>query len=639
MADPASYRPAPQSIPTSPGVYCFKDAAGRVIYVGKAKNLRNRLNSYFGTGLHFRTNQMVHLAAKVEWTVVQNELEALQLEYTWIKQYDPRFNVRFRDDKSYPWVAITVAEEFPRVFVGRGKQRAGVKYFGPYAQAWAIRQTLDTMLKIFPMRSCTAGGYRAAKAAKRPCLFGDIGKCAAPCVGRISAADHRKLVNDISAFLSGNMSGIEKRLMAEMQAAAANLEFERAGSLRDALNSIKAASEKNAIVLLDGTNADVMAFATDELQVAIQVFQIRNGRVLASRGWVSNRLMSDSETSMLDTFLLQYYVDKTDLAEVPPMLLVPELPSEQVAELVAGQRGTKVEIRVPQRGEKARLLQTVQKNAAETLAQHRLRRTNDLAIRNQALTELAEALDLASAPLRIECYDISHIQGQHTVGSMVVFEDGLPKKNQYRSFVLKESGNDDFKSMAEVLTRRLRRLAETRANPDYRQSFSYQPALIVVDGGLPQVNAAQAVIAQSDFPDIAVCGLAKRLEEIWLPGAKYPVILSRSSEGLFLLQRLRDEAHRFAISHHRKRRSKAMTHSVLSDIPGLGKAKQKALLAKFSSVAKIRKAELKELQKVPGIGPKLAENIKKHLAVSREASKPVGINMTTGEVLAEIGDN
>ncbi|WP_203566842.1 excinuclease ABC subunit UvrC [Aestuariimicrobium ganziense] len=654
MADPSSYRPAPGTIPTDPGVYRFIDAHGTVIYVGKARNLRQRLNSYFAdpAGLHHRTFTMVRTAARVEWTVVANELESLQLEYTWIQQYDPRFNVKYRDDKSYPWLCITWSEEFPRVYVGRGSKRKGYRYFGPFGQAWAIRETVDSLLRVFPMRSCSSGTFNSAQRSGRPCLLGYIGKCSAPCVGRITPDDHRLIVNDFISFMSGQTAPLVRRLKREMQQASDNLEFEAAAVLRDSLEALELATAKNAVVLADGTDADVISMAEDPLEVAIQVFHVRQGRIRGERGWVADRADDSGTAELIESFLLQLYAgvdDSEPNSGIPREILVPTQPASgsAMAELLSEVRGSKVAIRVPQRGDKLTLLETVSRNAAEVLAQHKMKRASDLSTRNRALEEVQKALGLETAPLRIECYDISHTQGSEVVGSMVVFEDGLPRKSEYRRFIIRTvEGSDDVGSIREVLTRRLRRLLDDRASIAAEPSgeapllvdpttgaprkFAYAPQLIVVDGGAPQVNAAQAVLDELGITDIPVVGLAKRLEELWLPDDDQPLILPRTSEGLYLLQRLRDEAHRFAIGHHRGRRSQAMVESVLDGVPGLGEVRRKALLAYFGSLRKLRAAEQSEIAQVPGFGPTLAQAVKQALDADRPEP---AVNMTTGEVL------
>ncbi len=653
MALPSTYRPAPGSIPTDPGVYRFSDASGTVIYVGKAKNLRQRLNSYFAdpAGLHFRTQTMVRTACRVDWTVVRNELESLQLEYTWIKQFDPRFNIKYRDDKSYPWVAITWSEEFPRVFVGRGARRKGNRYFGPYAQAWAIRDTIDSLLRVFPMRSCTGGVFRNAKASGRPCLLGYIGKCAAPCVGRIDADAHRELAQDVCDFLAGHTGGLTRRLEQQMAAASDALEFEKAAVLRDQLGALRQITERNAIVLSDGTDADMIAYAADELEIAFQVFHVRSGRVRGERGWVADRADDSTIPEILDTFLLQLYGDAESGTEttdgVPRQVFLPERPAspDALAELLAEARGGRVELRIPRRGDKRALLETVEKNAKEALALHKTRRASDLSTRNRALEELQEALGLASPPLRIECYDISHLQGTGVVGSMVVFEDGLARKSDYRSFAIKTvEGSNDVGALNEVITRRFRRLLEDRAASEgadamlvdpttgVAKRFAYAPGLVVVDGGAPQVAAAQAALDALGVDDVPLIGLAKRLEEVWLPGEDFPLILPRTSEGLYLLQRVRDEAHRFAITHHRNRRSKSMVESLLDDVPGLGELRRKAVLAHFGSLRRLRAARWEDIAQVPGIGEKTALAIKAAL----DAQTPgEAINTATGEIEAQ----
>ncbi|MGJ6981096.1 excinuclease ABC subunit UvrC [Aestuariimicrobium soli] len=657
MADPSTYRPAPGTIPTDPGVYRFSDPHGIVIYVGKAKNLRQRLNSYFAdpANLHFRTQTMVRTAAKVEWTVVRNELESLQLEYTWIKQFDPRFNVKYRDDKSYPWLCITWAEEFPRVFVGRGAKRPGNRYFGPFGQAWAIRDTVDSLLRVFPMRSCSSGTFASAKASGRPCLLGYIGKCSAPCVGKVSADDHREIVSDFAAFMNGQSATLIRKLEQEMRGAAERQEYEHAAVVRDSLTALRLATEKNAIVLSDGADCDVINFAVDPLEVAAQIFHVRAGRVRGERGWVADRPDDGELPELVEALMLQLYAGATrgsddDGSAIPREILVPALPTSgrAMADLLSEVRGSRVAVRVPQRGDKVALLDTVARNAADALAQHKMKRASDLSTRNRALEQVQEALGLSEPPLRIECYDISHTQGSEVVGSMVVFEDGLPRKSEYRRFVIRSfEGSNDVAAMHEVLTRRFRRLLDDREAMQEQsedgtgpllidpttgapRKFAYAPALVVVDGGEPQVNAAQQVFDELGITDIALVGLAKRLEEVWLPGDDQPVILPRTSEGLYLLQRLRDEAHRFAITHHRGRRSAAMVDSVLDHVPGLGETRRKALIKHFGSLKKLRAADEEQIAQVPGFGPTLAAAVKQALADDQPGEI---VNMTTGEVL------
>jgi excinuclease ABC subunit C len=623
VPDPSTYRPAPGTVPDAPGVYRFRDENGRVIYVGKAKSLRNRLNSYFGDvwSLHPRTQQMVTTAASVDWVTVATEVEALQLEYAWIKEYDPRFNVRYRDDKSYPYLAVTLDEEYPRLQVMRGAKRKGVRYFGPYSHAWAIRDTLDLLLRVFPARTCSAGVFRRHGHVGRPCLLGDIGKCSAPCVGRVSAEEHRRIVEEFCDFMAGRTDTMVKRLEREMAEASERLEFERAARLRDDLAALRRAMEKQSVVLGDGTDADVVAFAEDPLEAAVQVFRVRGGRVRGQRGWVVEKVEDLTTADLVHQYCSQVYGGEEGETDVPRELLVPALPTdvEALAEWLGQRRGGRVTIRVPQRGDKKALLETVARNAQQALAQHKLRRASDLTARSQALEEIAEALGLPAAPLRIECYDVSQIHGTDVVGSMVVFEDGLARKGEYRRFAVR-GATDDLSALSEVLRRRFARYLEARAkegevighvDPETGKprKFAYPPQLVVVDGGAPQVNAAAAVLADLGVTDVAVCGLAKRLEEVWLPGEDFPVVLPRASTGLYLLQRVRDEAHRFAIAFHRQRRSKRMTTSALDKVPGLGEVRRKALLRRFGSVKRIREASVAEIASVPGIGERTARAV------------------------------
>ncbi|MBO3093541.1 excinuclease ABC subunit UvrC [Cellulomonas dongxiuzhuiae] len=669
MADPATYRPAPGEIPDAPGVYRFRDEHGRVVYVGKAKSLRNRLNSYFQdiAGLHPRTQQMVTTAAAVQWTVVGTEVEALALEYSWIKEFDPRFNVKYRDDKSYPYLAVTMADEVPRVQVMRGAKRRGTRYFGPYAHAWAIRETVDLLLRVFPVRTCSAGVFKRARQQGRPCLLGYIDKCSAPCVGRIGVEEHHQLAQDFCDFMAGDTARFTRRLTRAMKDAAADLDYERAARLRDDIKTLEKATERNAVVLSDGTDADVFAMAGDELEAAVQVFHVRDGRIRGQRGWVVEKVEDLDDAALVEHLLQQVYGSEDPeaaTASVPREVLVPVLPTdvEQVQAWLTGLRGGKVQVRVPQRGDKRELAATVLRNAEHALALHRTRRAGDLTSRSMALREIQEALDLPTAPLRIECYDVSHNQGTYQSASMVVFEDGLARKNEYRLFTVRgpqgEGARDDTAAMHEVITRRFRRyLAERvdahdpelddgdeddapRTGPvDERTGrptrFAYPPNLVVVDGGPPQVAAAAAALAELGIDDVALCGLAKRLEEVWLPGEEYPVILRRSSEGLYLLQRVRDEAHRFAITAHRKRRSKGMTVSVLDDVPGLGPARKAALLRHFGSVKRLRAATAEEIATVPGMGARTAQAVVAALAgpaaTGGEGSPGTSVDPTLGE--------
>lgn len=646
MADPASYRPAPGEIPVEPGVYRFRDAERRVIYVGKAKSLRPRLSSYFQdiSGLHQRTQQMVLTASSVEWTVVSTEVEALALEYSWIKEFDPRFNVKYRDDKSYPWLAVTVSEEFPRVTVMRGAQRKGVRYFGPYGHAWAIRDTVDTLLRVFPMRSCSAGVFRRSKAIGRPCLLGDIGKCAAPCVGRVSADEHREIVNDFLAFMGGQTAGFTKRIEQRMREASDNEEYELAAKLRDDLGALRRVLEKQTVVFGDGTDADVLGFVDDPLEVAVQIFSVRGGRIRGQRGWVAEKADEAPFPELVQAALMTLYEDAAPSA-IPREVLVPTLPADvgAVTELLSERREGAVTIRVPKRGDKRALMQTVEQNAKQSLVRHKMKRSSDLTARSKALEEIQEALGLETAPLRIECYDISNLGATETVASMVVFEDGLPRKSEYRRFTIRHEGQSDVAAMHEVITRRFTQLLRVREDNDEAgpgidpetgkpRRFAYTPALVVVDGGPPQVAAAHAAMSALGVDDIALVGLAKRLEEVWLPDDEDPVILPRTSDGLYLLQQLRDEAHRFAITHHRGRRSKSMIESVLDPVAGLGPARRKALLKTFGSVKKLRAATVEEIATVPGIGTATAQSIVEALATGERAP---AINTATGEILED----
>ena len=660
MPDPSTYRPAPGSIPDAPGVYRFRDPKGRVIYVGKAKSLRARVSSYFQNvaNLHERTARMVTSAASVEWTVVQTEVEALQLEYSWIKEYDPRFNVKYRDDKSYPWLAVTLGEEFPRVMVGRGPKRKGVRYFGPYSHAWAIRETVDLLLRVFPMRSCSQGVFKRSAQIGRPCLLGYIGKCAAPCVGRVTADEHRAIVDDFCSFIGGQTNQHIRRLEREMRQASDATEFERAARLRDDLGALRRAMEQNAVVLPDGTDADVIAVAEDPLELAVQVFYVRGGRVRGQRGWVADRVDDADLPELLSRFLIQVY-DAEDGDALPREVLMPRLPDDldTLTRWLSDKRGMKVTVRVPQRGDKATLMETVSRNASQALALHKTKRATDLTARSRALEEIQAALDLPEAPLRIECYDVSNLQGTEVVASMVVFEDGLARKSDYRRFVIRGiDGQNDVAAMHETITRRFRRyldeqseqtgldLGETESereghgpvlvDPDTGRprKFAYAPGLVVVDGGPPQVAAAQRALDALGIDDVPVVGLAKRLEEVWRPSQEDPVILPRTSEGLYLLQRIRDEAHRFAIAHHRSRRSKSMVESVLDDVPGLGEVRRKVLLRHFGSLKKLRAASIDEIATLPGFGQRTADAIVTALAASDRRAAPA-VNMTTGEIL------
>ncbi|MCS0637352.1 excinuclease ABC subunit UvrC [Streptomyces sp. LP05-1] len=711
MADPSSYRPKPGQIPDSPGVYRFRDEHRRVIYVGKAKSLRQRLANYFQdlAGLHPRTRTMVTTAASVEWTVVSTEVEALQLEYSWIKEYDPRFNVKYRDDKSYPYLAVTLDEEFPRVQVLRGQKKKGVRYFGPYSHAWAIRETVDLLLRVFPVRTCSAGVFKNAERTGRPCLLGYIGKCSAPCVGRVSPGEHRELAEEFCDFMTGRTGTYIRRLEKDMMVAAEDLEYEKAGRLRDDIGALKRAMEKSAVVLADATDADLIAVAEDELEAAVQIFHVRGGRVRGQRGWVTDKVEAVDTAGLVEHALQQLYGEESGDA-VPKEVLVPALPEDQeaVSQWLSGRRGSQVSLRVPQRGDKKDLMTTVGRNAQQALVLHKTKRASDLTTRSRALEEIAEALGLDAAPLRIECFDISHLQGEDVVASMVVFEDGLPRKSEYRRFQIRGfEGQDDVRSMHEVISRRFKRylaekertgewtaepadgvpapdggsvpagapapdeardggsvpagspapdvpgpggtgaaaggpVAEDAADGDAApvtlteddgrpRKFAYPPQLVVVDGGQPQVAAARRALDELGIDDIAVCGLAKRLEEVWLPDDDDPVVLPRSSEGLYLLQRVRDTAHDFAIRYQRSKRSKRVRTSPLDDVRGLGDARKQALIKHFGSVKRLRQATIEQICEVPGMGRKTAEAVAAALLAAAPAAPAV--NTATGEII------
>jgi excinuclease ABC subunit C len=619
-----------------------------VIYVGKAKSLRSRLTSYFAdiSGLAPRTRQMVTTAGSVEWTVVSTEVEALQLEYNWIKEFDPRFNIRYRDDKTYPVLAVTLNEEYPRLFVYRGPRRKGVRYFGPYAHAWAIRETLDLLTRVFPARTCSAGVFKRHNQIGRPCLLGYIDKCSAPCVGRVSAEEHRAIVQNFCDFLAGKTDRLVRDMEKQMSAASEELDFERAARLRDNIGALRRALEKQTVVFGDGTDADVVAFADDDLEAAVQVFHVRGGRVRGQRGWVVEKSGEPEESGqdkLVEQFLTQFYGDQAELGgaadeatnPVPREVLVPVLPgnAEELGTWLSGLRGSRVSLRVPHRGDKRALAGTVHRNAQDALAQHKLKRAGDFNARSAALQSIQEFLGLADAPLRIECVDISHVQGTDVVASLVVFEDALPRKSDYRHYAIREAAgdgrSDDVASIAEVTRRRFVRHIADSEQPLVAEGrsrrFAYPPNLFVVDGGAPQVNAAAAVLDELGVTDVAVIGLAKRLEEVWVPAQPDPVVMPRNSEGLYLLQRVRDEAHRFAISYHRSKRSKRMTASALDSVRGLGEHRRKALVTHFGSVARLKDASVEEIIAVPGIGVATAKAVLEALgapAVLAEAEAP-----------------
>lgn len=619
----APWRPRTADIPTQPGVYRFINQAGTVIYVGKAKNLRNRVTSYFVNPdrLIERTRRMVHTARSIDWTVVQTERAALQLEYAWIKQYQPEFNIRFRDDKSYPYLVVTVSDDIPRVFLSRRKDIKGAKYFGPFANSWALRDTLSTLLRAFPVRSCSHSVYRRAQRQSRPCLLGDIGKCAAPCVDRVSPEEHKALALGLASFMDGKDDRVLDTLRYDMIQAAERLDFEKAAKLRDRIDAIDTIMVKNTMVLDDSIDADIFGIATDELHAAAYVFRVRAGRIRQARGWVLEGEEPLGDAELVETLLRDGFDDSYPPARV---IAVPKLPEShdawqerlQEVRMEKGERGG-VEIRVAKRGDLASLAETVRINARQTLQSFLSTRSTDVVARSAALAELGDALGLVEAPLRIECFDVSHLGGENPVASMVVFEDAMPRKDHYRKFAL-DSPRDDTEGIYEVVSRRLRRLqegaredAEAEDGPRKKSGFAYPPGLLVIDGGQPQVNAAQRALGDLGI-SIPVCGLAKRLEEVWLPGRDFPVILPRSSEALFLLQRVRDEAHRVAISYQRRTRKRSLK-SELVDIPGVGEAMANNLLKTFGSVAEIRTADLHELQRAPGVGAKLAQTIHSHL--------------------------
>ena len=636
MADPQSYRPS--NIPEHPGVYRFFNKADKVIYVGKAKNLKNRLSNYFQANLATKTNRMVHEAVRVDWTIVSTELEALALEFSWIKQYQPKYNVQFKDDKSYPYLAISLNDEYPMIFITRKDKRPGLKYFGPYTNAWALRSTFEVLLKVFPVRSCSSSNFSRAQRSKRQCLLGDIGKCAAPCVGWISKEDHQSLALKLNDFMEAGMENLLPTLHEEMQLASTNEEFERAARLRDQIESFEKAQRSTQGNFSDDLDGDFIALYQDGFHSAGSIFSMQRGSIKGSRSWIVDQEMALEGQDVFTSLLYSIYGNGSISS---PRNIYLNAQPENLSDLeqwLSGVSGSKVEIKVPQRGDKVELLETVKRNAQYSLIQYVSKRATDAAVSGKALTEIEEMLGLKRTPLRIECFDISNISGTSVVASMVVFEDGMPKKSEYRRFIIDTSeGWDDTRAMHQVITRRLKRmlddrsvdLAEVSETGGRISKFAYPPALIVVDGGKPQVSAAQRALGELGITDIALCGLAKRLEEVWLPGNADPLIFPRNSEGLYLLQRIRDEAHRFAITFHRSRRSKVMLESLLDEIPGLGSARRTALLDRFGSVTAIRKAAVSELATTPGIGEKLAETIAQSLA---QIGKSEAVNMTTGEI-------
>ena len=635
MTDPQSYRPS--NLPTDPGVYRFFDKDEKVIYVGKAKNIKNRLNSYFGSNLQIKTRRMVNTAVRVDWTIVNSEVEALQLEFTWIKQYNPDFNVQFKDDKSYPYLAIDLKSEFPRLFISRSKKIPGVKYFGPYSHAWALRSTFETLIKIYPVRTCSESNFKSAVRSKRQCLLGDIGRCAAPCVKWVSSDEHKKLANDLVLFLEKSPQEISTRIEDQMKIAAAAEEYEKAAKLRDQLDAINKAFESTDRFLNENIDADVLAIHEEITHAALSQFIIVAGRITGSRSWVVDRANLLEDEGIISAMIGKIYGENKPPAEI----LVDLLPEDSsvIEQWLTTQRGRSVSLSQPVRGEKLELVQMVKRNANQTLIQYLSKRANDAAVSGSALAEIAEQLELAELPLRIECFDISNIQGTSMVASMVVFEDGQPKKSDYRRFSISdEAGFDDTRAMAHVITRRFKRyldekdidVAEATAQGADRPRFAYPPQLVVVDGGKPQVNAAAKALLELGITDVALCGLAKRLEEVWLPNNSEPIIFPRHSEALYLLQKVRDEAHRFAINFHRSKRSKMMLESLLDEVTGLGEVRRKSLLTHFGSVTALKKATLLELAAVPGIGAKMAKTIMDQVETQPAA---INIDMQSGEIL------
>jgi excinuclease ABC subunit C len=632
------FRPDPGTIPTEPGCYLWRDRHDRVVYVGKAKNLRSRLSSYFGvwSAIHTRTRAMLEAARAVEWIVCDNEVEALHLEFNLIKRHLPRYNVRYTDDKSYPYLAVTVQDEIPRAMVRRNPRRDGTRYFGPYAHAYAIRETLDLLLRVFPVRTCSQGVYDRCHRAGRPCLLFHIGRCAGPCVGKVSPQEHRQLVDDLTRFLEGDTDQTLADLEARMAAEAERLNFESAARLRDQLASVRKALERQAMVTGRAEDFDAVHFCDDDLETAFQAFFVRRGRVVGRKGWTADKVEDLDAPALLSRFLLELAVERGE--DLPPEILVPCEPEdvETVEELLSelrteaasrragpGRPGGKVRIRVPQRGEKRAFLDTVRENAVEAFHQHKLKRAKDFNARSQALSELQEALGLEEAPLRIECYDISTLQGTNSVASMVVMEDGLPRKSEYRRFKIRGvEGQDDFAMMHEVITRRFRKYLEESSRPlvdtDAEgniapRKFAYPPNLVIIDGGKGQLNAARRALTELGIEGVEICSLAKRMEEVFLPDREESLLLPRGSEALFLVQRVRDEAHRFAITYHRSLRGRQMTESAFDHIPGVGPTRRRALLDHFGSLKEVRAATPADLAAVDGISTTLARAIHDHL--------------------------
>lgn len=634
MADPASYRP--ENVPDEPGVYRFFNEKDEVIYVGKARSLKNRISSYFQKNVGEKTYRMIHAANRVDWTLVRSEVEALQLEFTWIKEENPAFNVQFKDDKSYPYLALTMDEKYPRLLITRRAKQKGVAYFGPFTHAWALRSTFDVLLKLFPVRSCSNSNFERAQRAKRPCLLGDIGKCAAPCVDRITESDHRVLAKRLGDFISDGSADITQALRDQMSEAARAEEFERAGKLRDQLDALERASESTDSALSDSIFSDFIAIHQDITHAAISIFRVRAGRVISSRSWMIDLANLPEQSSLLEACINRVYQD----FEIGKEILVnQDIEGSALAEYLSERAGYKVTIKKPERGEKSEILDMVKRNANQALIQFLGKRANDAGVSGRALEDLASALNLEELPLRIECFDISNIQGTSVVASMVVFEDGQAKKSEYRRFGIDDKEKfDDTRAMHHVITRRFKRylaekdldLAEIELSGGARPKFAYPPQLVIVDGGKGQVNAAARAFAELGITDIALVGLAKRLEEIWFADQSYPVVLDRHSEALYLVQRIRDEAHRFAVTFHRSKRSKLMLESLLDEISNLGEVRRAVLLENFGSIAALSKASLEEIAALPGIGPKSAESIVAGLANSASG---YFVDTSTGEII------
>jgi excinuclease ABC subunit C len=629
------YRPT--DVPDEPGVYRFFDDSEKVLYVGKAKSLKNRLNSYFQKNVPEKTERLVRAASRVDWTLVNSEVEALQLEFTWIKEENPPFNVQFKDDKSYPFLAISIKNEFPRLFITRREKVKGVKYFGPYAHSWALRTTYDLLLETFPVRSCSDSNFEKAKRSMRHCLLGDIGKCSAPCVSRVNAVEHRDLVDRLIRFMDQGGNDIEIHLKEAMEKASANEDFERAAKLRDRLHALEVATESSEAAISESISGDFISLHDDITHSAASIFRIRKGRVIGSRSWIVDRSNLLEDQDLLGATLELIYRDSEIPNEIYLNLSIPDL--ENITQMLSTRANHKLSISIPERGEKKEILSTVKRNAQQSLIQFLSKRANDAGVSGRALEELASALDLDQLPLRIECFDISNIQGTSVVASMVVFEDGQPKKSDYRRFGIDDKEKfDDTRAMHHVITRRFKRyLAEKdlqlEGNLEVTKArFAYPPQLVIVDGGRGQVNAAARALAELGITDVALVGLAKRLEEIWFPDRTYPVVLPRNSESLYLVQRIRDEAHRFAITFHRSKRSKLMLESLLDEVPGLGETRRQSLLEHFGSIAQLRKSNPAEVAAVPGIGEKTAYAI--FTAIEAESSN-FKVDTSTGEIISE----